>query len=99
MKSKKKKALWVIGKRCASSIILLLAGLSLPALAGDEPSLTLDQAIQIALQRNPDILLAQKNVIMATGKTLQMKAVSDPSLVFRDEGLSSKKTPPRKAKS
>ncbi len=91
MKSKKKKALWVIGKRCASSIILLLAGLSLPALAGDEPILTLDQAIQIALQRNPDILLAQKNVIMATGKTLQMKAVSDPSLVFRDEGLSSKK--------
>jgi outer membrane protein TolC len=57
------------------------------AIAGASETLTLEQAIQTALQRNPEILLAQKELAAAMGKRLQMTAVADPMLVFRDEGL------------
>jgi cobalt-zinc-cadmium efflux system outer membrane protein len=83
-----KKASCGITMRGWPLIILFLMGPALPLLCADGTILTLDQAVQIALQQNRDILLAQKEVIMAAGKTLQMKAVPDPSLVFRDEGLS-----------
>jgi cobalt-zinc-cadmium efflux system outer membrane protein len=57
------------------------------AFAGASETLTLEQAIQTALQRNPRILLAQKELAAAMGKRLQMTAAADPMLVFSDEGL------------
>jgi cobalt-zinc-cadmium efflux system outer membrane protein len=73
-------------------IVLFLLKPALPVLQAEETILTLDQAVQLALQQNRDILLAQKEIVVAAGKTLQMRAVSDPSLVFRDEGLSTQKS-------
>jgi outer membrane protein TolC len=73
-------------------LVLFIAGLfCLPAFGED--GLTLDQAVQTALKRNPAILLAQKNMAGATAKRLQMEALSDPTLVFRDEGLPLKNQP------
>lgn len=66
--------------------ILLLCGVMFAG-AGTNETLTLEQAVKTALQRNPEILLAQKELAAAMGKRLQMTAVADPMLVFRDEGL------------
>jgi len=72
-------------------ILILFASTISPLGASGEEGLTLEQAVTIALQRNPEILLAQKAMVTATGKRLQMEAISDPDIVFRDEGLSLKK--------
>jgi cobalt-zinc-cadmium efflux system outer membrane protein len=73
-------------------IILILFASTISFLgASGEEGLTLEQAVTIALQRNPEILLAQKDMVTATAKRLQMEAISDPDIVFRDEGLSLKK--------
>jgi cobalt-zinc-cadmium efflux system outer membrane protein len=72
-------------------ILILFASTISPLGASGEEGLTLEQAVKIALQRNPEILLAQKDMVTATGKRLQMEAISDPDIVFRDEGLSLKK--------
>jgi len=73
-------------------IILILFASTISFLgASGEESLTLEQAVKIALQRNPEILLAQKDMMTAMAKRLQMEAISDPDIVFRDEGLSLKK--------
>jgi cobalt-zinc-cadmium efflux system outer membrane protein len=73
-------------------IILILFASTISFLdASGEEGLTLEQAVKIALQRNPEILLAQKAMVTATAKRLQMEAISDPDIVFRDEGLSLKK--------
>lgn len=73
-------------------IILILFASTISFLgASGEEGLTLEQAVKIALQRNPEILLAQKDMVTATAKRLQMEAISDPDIVFRDEGLSLKK--------
>jgi cobalt-zinc-cadmium efflux system outer membrane protein len=66
--------------------ILIMSAAASTVLFGSE-TLTLQQAVQIALQRNPEILLAQKELAAARGKRMQMEAMSDPLLVFRDEGL------------
>jgi len=72
-------------------ILILFASTISPLGASGEEGLTLEQAVKIALQRNPEILLAQKDMVTATAKRLQMEAISDPDIVFRDEGLSLKK--------
>jgi cobalt-zinc-cadmium efflux system outer membrane protein len=72
-------------------ILILFASTISPLGASGEEGLTLEQAVTIALQRNPEILLAQKDMVTATAKRLQMEAISDPDIVFRDEGLSLKK--------
>jgi cobalt-zinc-cadmium efflux system outer membrane protein len=72
--------------------VLFFAALFYPPAFGED-GLTLDQAVQTALKRNPAILLAQKNMAGATAKRLQMEALSDPTLVFRDEGLPLKNQP------
>ena len=72
-------------RKITCSILLLCSVMFALAAAGD--TLTLEQAIQTALQRNPEILLAQKGLAAAMGKRLQITAVADPMLVFRDEGL------------
>ena len=72
-------------------ILILFASTISPLGASGEEGLTLEQAVKIALQRNPEILLAQKDMMTAMAKRLQMEAISDPDIVFRDEGLSLKK--------
>jgi cobalt-zinc-cadmium efflux system outer membrane protein len=65
----------------------LIYGSILAAFAAASETLTLDQAIQTALQRNPEILAAQQELAAAMGKRMQLAAVSDPKLIFSDEGL------------
>lgn len=52
-----------------------------------QDGLTLEQAVALALRQNPAILIAQREVSASAGKRMQMEAVADPTLVFRDEGL------------
>jgi outer membrane protein TolC len=61
-----------------------------PAVSGED-GLTLEQAVNLALQQNPEILAAQKDFIISRGRRLQMEAVPDPQIVFSDEGLPLKK--------
>ena len=74
----------------ACFILLFMSGvLGAPAVSSE--TLTLEQAIQTAFQRNPEILLAQKELAAAMGKRLRMTAIADPRLVFSDEGLALRK--------
>ena len=64
----------------------LLTLIPLLTVAGDA-GLTLDGAIDLALKQNPEIQLAVKKLEEARGQRLQMEAVSNPEVVFSDEGL------------
>ena len=55
-----------------------------PSAAG--PGLTLEQALEIALARNPEVLAARAEVEAARGRTLQLGAGPDPQLVAGFEG-------------
>lgn len=52
-----------------------------------ERPLTLEEAVSIALARNPEVLRAQKELEAAGGRQLQQSGYAFPELVFRDEGL------------
>jgi len=88
MGQRKRRAERASGRKSLVSIFLLLAGTALSAFAADDTLLTLDQAVRIALRQNREILIAEKEISSAAGKTLRMEAVSDPALVFRNEGVS-----------
>jgi len=69
-------------------IIAILLMIILPgslALAADD--LTLEQAVDLALEKNPDILAAQKQILVSQGQRLQMEAIPEPEIVFSDEGI------------
>ena len=66
------------------SLILLQAPGSF---AGATDQLTLEQAIDLALKQNPDILAAQKEILVSQGRRLQMQAFPEPQVVLRDEGI------------
>ena len=71
-------------------ILAILLLISLPApgsFAGAADDLTLEQAIELALKQNPDILAAQKEIRASEGRRLQMQAILEPQIVFSDEGL------------
>lgn len=73
-------------------ILALLFLIILPgSLGGAADELTLEQAIDLALKNNPDIIAAQKGLIISQGKRLQMQALADPSLVFSNEGMNFRK--------
>jgi len=75
------------------SFVTLFCTLALGiAPAHGQDGLTLEQAVALALRQNPAILIAQREVSASAGKRMQMEAVADPSLVFRDEGLAFRKT-------
>lgn len=78
------RSLWTL-------FFIVVSGLA-PGLSarGEEP-LTLDRALAIAMERNPRILAAAQEVAASEGRTLRLKAFSDPSLSFSDEGLSFRK--------
>ena len=52
-----------------------------------QESLTLEQAVGLALQKNPAILTALKDVTAATGRRMQMEGIADPTLVLHEDGL------------
>ena len=65
--------------------LILLPAPGFSAGAADE--LTLEQAIDLALKQNPDILAAQKEILASQGRRLQMQAFPEPQVVLRDEGI------------
>jgi cobalt-zinc-cadmium efflux system outer membrane protein len=64
-------------------VVILVPGR--PVRAADD--LTLGQAIDLALKQNPDIQAAQKGILVSRGQRLQMQAISEPEIVFSDEGI------------
>ena len=70
---------------------ILFANILFPPCVFSEERLTLEQAIDIALTQNPEIIAAQKGLIVSQGKRLQMQALADPSLVFSNEGMNFRK--------
>jgi cobalt-zinc-cadmium efflux system outer membrane protein len=63
------------------------AALAAQALAAQEGGLTLDQAVGLALARNPEVLAAQARVEAAQGRTLQLKSRPEPRAAASVEGL------------
>jgi len=75
-------------KNLVLTLILILALLPVPgSWAGTADELTLEQAIDLALRQNPDILAAQKEITVSEGRRLQMQAIPEPQIVFSDEGI------------
>ncbi len=71
-------------------LLLILFMVLLPVAenwAGTAEELTLEQAIDLALRQNPDILAAQKEITVSQGRRLQMQAIPEPQIVFSDEGI------------
>lgn len=73
-------------KYLAISVILLIASLA-ASLAGAADGLTLEQAVDFALQHNPAILAARKEILVSQGQRLQMQAIPEPEIVFSNEGI------------
>jgi cobalt-zinc-cadmium efflux system outer membrane protein len=74
----------------AVPFILLWSALLQPITA-EEKTLSIQEAVTTALQHNPEILAAQKNLLISQGKTLQAEALSGPSVVFSNEGMGFRK--------
>lgn len=69
-------------------IVLIIAFLSpLSAAFAPESRFTLDQAVEAALIRNPDILAARTRIEAARGRTLQLGARPDPLVVLGVGGI------------
>lgn len=70
------------------TFIVLAALLTVPASAAGEQALTLDEAVRIALARNPRVLAAGLEVDAARGRTLQLASRPEPQLAAAVEGVS-----------
>lgn len=75
-------------------VLAILAVISLtawpaavPGLRGQDGGLSLDQAIETALARNPAVLEAQSRIEAARGRTLQLRARPEPQVAASLEGL------------
>ena len=71
------------------SVVLMFSALTAYTPAGGQEGMSLEQAVALAMKQNPLVLAAEKGVAAATGRKLQLRAVPNPELVFREEGLSS----------
>jgi len=72
------------------ALVILAAAAALglgQALAAQDGGLTLDQAVETALARNPAVLEAQARIEAARGRTLQLKARPEPQAAASLEGL------------
>jgi cobalt-zinc-cadmium efflux system outer membrane protein len=65
----------------------LAAAIIVSALSAEERGLTLEQALEIALARNPDVLAARAEIDAARGRTLQLRSRPEPALTAGVEGL------------
>ncbi len=66
----------------AAAIIIMV-----PALSAQESGLTVDQAVEIALARNPEVLAAMTRVDAARGRTLQLRSRPEPQVLASVEGV------------
>jgi cobalt-zinc-cadmium efflux system outer membrane protein len=75
----------------AAAIFLILCGAAAPVRTQEGPAvaagLTLEQAVEAALSRHPDVLTAQQEVRAAAARRLQAEARPDPSLSFGTDGI------------
>ena len=74
---------------CGRPVLACLLALGFAALVFGEDgrSLSLDEAVGRALDRNPRVLQAQKDVDAARGRRLQLEAVPNPELSFEAAAL------------
>jgi cobalt-zinc-cadmium efflux system outer membrane protein len=69
-------------------VLALAAALAIiPALFAQENGLTLDKAVEIALDRNPEVLAARTRIDAARGRTLQLKSRPEPEAAASVEGI------------
>jgi len=61
--------------------------LIIPALSAQENGLTLEKAVEVALDRNPEVLAARIRVDAARGRTLQLRSRPEPQVLASVEGL------------
>ncbi|RPI98187.1 MAG: TolC family protein [Candidatus Aminicenantes bacterium] len=66
----------------AAAIIIMIT-----ALSAQESGLTVDQAVEIALTRNPEVLAAMTRVDAARGRTLQLRSRPEPQVQASVEGV------------
>ncbi len=66
----------------AAAIIIMI-----PALSAQESGLTVDQAVDIALARNPEVLAAMTRIDAARGRTLQLRSRPEPQVQASVEGV------------
>ncbi len=59
----------------------------IPALSAQENGLTIDQAVEIALTRNPEVMAAATRVEAARGRTLQLRSRPEPQVFASVEGV------------
>lgn len=70
--------------------VLLAVLLAAPALceeAGDKPSLTLSEAVALALERNQQVLIAREQAEALKGRYREVRAQALPSLTFNGSAL------------
>ncbi len=72
-------------KKMVLSLVLLLA--IFRPLPADEPPVSLEEAVSTALRNNPEIIRARLELEAATGRRLQLGALSFPELSFSREGM------------
>ncbi len=70
-----------------ASCAVLAAAIFISALTAEEAALTLDQAVALALARNPEVLAAQAKIEAALGRTLQLRSRPVPEVLASVEGL------------
>jgi cobalt-zinc-cadmium efflux system outer membrane protein len=69
------------------ALVAAAAFLIAPALRGQQGGLSLDQAVEIALAGNPDVLAAKTRLDAARGRTLQLKSRPEPQMMASVEGV------------
>jgi cobalt-zinc-cadmium efflux system outer membrane protein len=68
-------------------LVAAAAFLIAPALRAQQGGLSLDQAIEIALAGNPDVLAAKTRLDAARGRTLQLSSRPEPQVLASVEGI------------
>jgi cobalt-zinc-cadmium efflux system outer membrane protein len=69
------------------AVVAAIVIIMVPALSAQESGLTVDQAVEIALARNPEVLAAMTRVDAARGRTLQLRSRPEPQLLASVEGV------------
>lgn len=72
-------------KRLLASVVL--TAILVSALPAEERSITLEEAIALALDRHPAVILAHQGIDAARGRRMQLEAVPNPELTFEAVGL------------
>ena len=72
-------------KRLLASVVL--TAILISALPAEERSITLEEAVALALDRHPAVVLARQGVDAARGRRMQLEAVPNPELTFEAVGL------------